>query len=78
MIDKIFYVNMPVKSPLMVSVKVTKEFGITSHIDLQKIMAKVTRLKPAISDVTGRFIRKIMRVSSGFQQVRNNRNAARV
>ena len=78
MIDKIFDVKMSVKSLLVVSEKVTKEFGITSHIDLQKIMAKVTRLKPAISDVTGRFIRKIMMVSSGFQQVRNNRNAVRV
>ena len=78
MIDKISDVKMSVRSPLVVSVKVTKEFGITSHIDLQKIMAEVTRLKPTIFDGTGRFIRKIMRVFFEFQLVRNNRNAIRV
>ena len=78
MIDKIFDVKMSVKSPLVVSVKVTKEFGITSHIDLQKIIAEVTRFKPTIFDVTGRFIGNIMRVFVEFQRVRNNRNAVRV
>ena len=57
MINKIFNVKISVKSPLMVSVKLTKEFGIDSHIDLQKIMVEMTRPKPAVSDVTERFIR---------------------
>ena len=60
MINKIFNVKMSVKSPLMASIKLTKEFGTNSHTDLQKRMAEVTRLKPAVSDVTGRFIRKII------------------
>ena len=62
----------------MKSVKVTKKFGITSHIDLQKIIAEVKRFKPTIFDVTGRFIVNIMKVFFEFQRVRNNRNAVRV
>ena len=58
MINKIFDIKMSAKSSLMLSVKVTKASGITSHIDLQKIMAEVTRFKLAIFDVTGLFIGK--------------------
>ncbi len=60
MINKNFNVKMSVKSPLMESIKLTKEFGTNFHIDLQKIIAEVARLKPAVSDVTGRFIKIII------------------
>ena len=67
MINKIFDIKMSAKSSLMLSVKVTKASGITSLIDLRKIMAEATIFETAISDVTGRFIRIIILVFSGFQ-----------
>ena len=78
MINKIFDIKMSAKSSLMLSVKVTKASGITSLIDLRKIMAEATIFETAISDVTGRFIRIIILVFSGFQRVQHNRNAVKV
>ena len=76
--NKIFDIKMSAKSSLMLSVKVTKASGITSLIDLRKIMAEATIFETAISDVTGRFIRIIILVFSGFQPVQHNRNAVKV
>ena len=75
--NKIFDIKMSAKSSLMLSVKVTKASGITSLIDLRKIMVEVTIFEPSISDVTDRFRRIIILAFLGFDECNIDRNAVK-